>query len=41
MIPAAAASAAPRNEVSSQGWTTIVVAGRTCLARAIKRSYSA
>ena len=39
--PASAASSAPRNEVSSQGCTTIVLAGGTCLARAIRRSYFA
>src|SRR5215472_8470164 len=39
MIPAAAASTTPRSEVSSHGCTTTVVAGCTCLARAIKRSY--
>ena len=30
---------APRSDVSSQGWTTTVVAGGTSLARAISRSY--
>ena len=39
MIPASAASIAPRNEVSSQGCTTIVVAGGTFFALAIRRSY--
>src|SRR5262245_9061295 len=41
MMPAAAASAAPRNELSSHGCTTTVVAGCTCLARLIRRSYLA
>src|SRR4029077_18449026 len=36
-----AASAAPPKELSSQGLTTMVVAGGTCLARAIKHSYFA
>ncbi len=39
MMPACAASTAPRSEVSSQGCTTTVVAGGTCFARAISRSY--
>ena len=39
MMPASAASVAPRREVSSQGCTTIVVAAGTDLARAIRRSY--
>ena len=39
MMPASAASMAPRSEVSSQGCTTTVVAGGTCLARAMSRSY--
>ena len=39
MIPISAASIAPRNEVSSQGCTTIVVAGFTSFARAMRRSY--
>jgi hypothetical protein len=39
MIPASAASMAPRRDVSSQGCTTIVVAAGTARARAIKRSY--
>ena len=30
---------APRSEVSSQGCATTVVAGGTCLARAMSRSY--
>src|SRR5262249_4209800 len=41
MIPSLAASAAPRNEVSSHGCTTTVVAGGTCLARLMRRSYLA
>ena len=41
MIPSSAASIAPRSDVSSHGWTTMVVAGGTCLARAINRSYLA
>jgi hypothetical protein len=41
MMPASAASAAPRNEVSLQGWTTMVLAAGTCIARTIKRSYLA
>src|SRR5215475_2237485 len=39
MMPALALSTAPRNEVSSQGCTTIVGVGGTALAAAIKRSY--
>jgi hypothetical protein len=39
MIPASAASIGPRRELSSHGWATTVVAGGTCLARAISRSY--
>ena len=39
MMPASAASIGPRNEVSSQGYTTTVVAAGTSLARAISRSY--
>ena len=39
MIPISAASIAPRNEVSSQGCTTIVVAGFTSFARAMRCSY--
>src|SRR5215216_100210 len=39
MIPAAALSTAPRNEVSSQGCTTMVGAGGTAWAAAISRSY--
>jgi hypothetical protein len=39
MIPAAALSTTPRNEVSSQGCTTMVGAGGTALAAAIRRSY--
>ena len=39
MMPASAASIAPRNEVSSQGCTTTVVAAGTCFARAMSRSY--
>src|SRR6516164_3233077 len=39
MIPVSAASTGPRNEVSSQGYTTTVVAAGTSLARAINRSY--
>ena len=41
MMPASAASTAPRSEVSSQGCTTMVAAGGTSLARAISRSYFA
>ena len=37
--PAAAASSAPRSEVSSQGWATIVTAGVPSRAAAISRSY--
>ena len=33
MMPASAASVAPRSEVSSQGWATMVTTGWTCLAR--------
>src|SRR5205085_7045498 len=39
MIPASAASAVPRSEVSSQGCTTIVVTAGTAFAAAISRSY--
>jgi hypothetical protein len=39
MIPAAALSTAPRNEVSSQGCTTTVGTTGTALAAAISRSY--
>ena len=39
MMPASAASTAPRSEVSSQGCATTVVAGGTCFACAISRSY--
>ena len=39
MMPASAASTAPLSEVSSQGWTTIVVADGASCARAIRRSY--
>ena len=39
IMPASAASKAPRNEASSQGYTTMVAAADTCLAAAIKRSY--
>src|SRR5262245_20508148 len=39
MMPASAASIGPRSEPSSQGWATTVVAGGTCLALAISRSY--
>src|ERR1700740_3757626 len=39
MMPASAASAAPRNEVSSQGCTTIVATVGTAFAAAIRRSY--
>ncbi len=41
MMPASAASTAPRSEVSSHGCTTIVGAGGTSFARAISRSYFA
>ena len=34
-MPASAASTGPRSEVSSQGWTTTVIAAGTCFARAI------
>ena len=37
--PSAAASIAPRSEVSSQGWATIVTAGVPSRAAAIRRSY--
>src|SRR6476659_3324494 len=39
MIPASADSTAPRNELSSQGCTTMVVTVGTPLAVAIRRSY--
>ena len=39
MRPAAAASMAPRSEVSSQGWATMVTAGVPSRAAAIRRSY--
>src|ERR1043165_2943436 len=39
MMPASAASIGPRSDVSSQGCTTIVLTGGTCLARAMRRSY--
>src|SRR5437899_3226565 len=39
MMPASAASVAPRSEVSSHGCTTTVVAAGTSFARAIRRSY--
>src|SRR5262245_58030976 len=39
MMPASAASTGPRREVSSQGCATIVVAGGTCFALAMSRSY--
>ncbi len=39
MIPASADSIAPRNELSSQGCTTMVVTVGTPLAVAIRRSY--
>ena len=39
IMPASAASTAPRNELSSQGWATTVVAGGTCFALAMSRSY--
>src|ERR1700752_5361042 len=41
MIPASADSSAPRNELSSQGCTTIVVTEGTFLAAALRRSYFA
>ena len=41
MMPASAASTAPRSEVSSHGWTTTVVAGGTSLAVTIRCSYFA
>ena len=37
--PTAAASTAPRSEVSSQGWATIVTAGVPSRAEAIERSW--
>src|SRR5262249_40861613 len=39
MMPASADSGAPRNELSSQGCTTMVVTVETPLAAAISRSY--
>ena len=39
MMPASAASTAPRSDVSSQGCATTVVAGGTFFALAISRSY--
>ncbi len=39
MMPVSAASIGPRSEVSSQGYTTTVVAGEASLARAMSRSY--
>src|SRR4029079_9828572 len=39
--PAAAASTAPRSEVSSQGCATTVLTGGSCVALAINRSYLA
>ena len=39
IIPASAASIAPRSDVSSQGCTTIVVAAGNLLRLAISRSY--
>jgi hypothetical protein len=39
MMPSSAAALAPRSEVSSQGWTTTVVAGGTSLASEISFSY--
>ena len=39
MMPSCAASTAPRSEDSSQGCTTIVVAGLVSFALAISRSY--
>src|SRR4051812_37207060 len=41
MIPSSAASIVPRNELSSHGWTTTVLAAGTFLAEAISRSYFA
>src|SRR5215471_12942207 len=41
MIPSSAASTGPRSELSSQGWTTTVLAAGTFLAEAIRRSYFA
>src|SRR6476660_9743806 len=39
MMPASAASTAPRSELSSQGWTTRVGTADTFCAAAIRRSY--
>src|SRR6478672_7844566 len=39
MMPSSAAALAPRSEVSSQGWTTTVVAGGTSFASEISLSY--
>src|SRR6478752_1173189 len=39
MIPAAAASATPRSELSSQGCTTMVAAAGIAFAAAMRRSY--
>src|ERR1700754_1971028 len=39
MMPASAASAAPRSELSSHGCTTIVVAAGIAFAAAMRRSY--
>ena len=39
MMPASAASIGPRSEVSSQGYTTTVIAAGTSFARARSRSY--
>jgi hypothetical protein len=39
MIPAAALSTTPRNDVSSQGCTTMVGDGGAARAAAIRRSY--
>src|SRR6187431_1417603 len=39
MMPASAASTAPRSELSSQGWTTRVGTAGTFCAAAIRRSY--
>src|SRR4051812_13713469 len=41
MMPASAASAVPRKELSSQGCTTMVAAAGMALAAAIRRSYLA
>src|SRR5262245_53712177 len=41
MMPASAASTAPRRDDASQGWATTVAVGGRALAAAISRSYLA